>query len=346
MQNSNNPQNPATTNLVMTAPESTSDFERKDKTDIVKIQPGNHLGRLYGIVDLGTQHNIKFSKDNHRIALLFEFPHLMQDFYKRKEGEQAELRPTMIKMEETFSMHPKSNFRKLIESAVGRKLNDDEAKSFNVFELLGKWFLCNVMHDPDKNNPQNVYERINFLQPYDARFMVEGVNYNGHNDLMAYHLGTHKFAGPNWQGLWTKFRTQIQGSREGQEWAAKGGTFEEVKYNNNDDGQGSAQQNNTYAGPQGAPQGNPMQGQPMQQAPQGAPQQAPNNAMQQPQSQPAQPMQQAPATTPPAAAPQQAPQKKFVIKQAPFDMASWTKEGWTEAMMIEHGYAEYVEGAL
>lgn len=342
-----NAQNPATMNLVMTAPESTSDFERKDKIDITKIQPGNHLGRLYGIVDLGTQHNAKFQKDNHRIALLFEFPHLMQDFYKRKEGEAQELRPTMIKMEETFSMHPKSNFRKVIESAIGKRLTDDQAKTYNIFELLGQWFTCNVMHDPDRNNPANVYERINHLQPFDARFQIEGVDYSGINDLMAYHLGTHKFQGANWQGLWSKFRTQIQGSREGQEWAAKGGKFEEVKYNNNDDGKGAANQNNSYAGPQGAPQTGGMQQAPTQSAPQGQPMQAAQNFAGQPMQQApqGQPMQAAPSN-PPAQAPAAVPQKQFVIKTAPFDLAAWQANQWTQEMMVQHGHAEWIESAV
>lgn len=321
-------QDPSLQGLVMKAPVSTSDFEKKDKSDIQKIAVGNHLGRLYGIVDLGQQLNPVFNKRSHRIALLFEFPHLMQDFYKRKEGEPQELKPTMIKLEETYSMHPKSNFRKIVESAVGRRFTEQEAENFNIFGLLGNWFTCNVMHDPDNKNANNVYERINFLQPYDERFKVAGVDYSGINKLMAYSIDLHKFNGPNWQGLWKKFRTQLQGSSEGQAHANNGGTFEEVKFDDN----GNIINNNSgYQGP-ASPQSNPMGG--------GQPQQ---NAGGFQQTQPS-----TPASTPMAPSTPNAPQtqKKFVITTPPLDMASWTTGGWTEQMMIDNGHAHYVESPV
>jgi len=303
-----------TEGLVLVAPESTSKFERKDKNEIQKIVVGNHLARLYGIVDLGEQLNVTFNSKSRRIVLLFEFPHLMQDFYVRKEGEATELQPTMIKYEETYSMHPKANLRKFVESALGKRFSDEEAKQFNIFGLLNQWFTCSVMHDPDKKDANNVYERINFALPYDERFKLPNVNYNGINDLMAYSPQLHNFSGPNWRGLWSKFRTKIQGSTEGQAWAAKGGVFEEVKYN--DDNQETA---NTYAGPASPATNNPMGG--------GAPAGVPN--------QPVSP----PATTPNAPA---APAKVFTIKTPPLDFALWAAENWTEEKMVQAGHAHYV----
>lgn len=322
-------QSPELQNLVMTAPVSTSDYEKKDKAAIEKISVGNHLGRLYGIVDLGEQLNTMFNKRSTRIALLFEFPHLMQDFYVRKPGEIAELKPTMIKLEENYSMHPKSNFRKLIETAIGRKMNDDEAEKFNIFSILGQWFTCNVMHDPDKKDPNNVYERINFLQPYDDRFRVAGVNYNGENQLMAYSIQIHGFSGKNWQGLWNKFRTTIMDSTQGREWANKGGKFEEVKYDEN--GNITTNMPGGYQGPSAPAGNNPMQGQPQSQHQQ-------NTTMSQPTNVP-----QSPAPTPLAPV---AVQKQFVIKTPPMDIRLWEAENWTKEMMVQEGHAAWVESPV
>lgn len=321
-----NNQNPELQGLVMTAKPSESKYEKKEKKDIAKITTGNHLGRLYGIVDLGEQLNAKFNKRSQRIALLFEFPHLMQDFYERKEGETPELKPTMIKLEETYSMHPKSNFRKLMEAANGgRKFTDDEAKNFNIFGILGNWYTINVMHDPDKKDPNNIYERVNFIQPYDERFKVAGVDYSGINKLMAYSIQLHNFNGPNWQGLWNKFRTQIQSSTEGQAWAAKGGQFEEVKFDENGEINNGGSSASSYQGPS-APPSNAMGGG-MQQ----------NTQLSNPASQP---------MSPPPTAPASAPVKKFVILTPPLDFASWQANNWTEELMIQHGHAHYVDSPV
>lgn len=337
MQNQN--QNQGNQPLSMTAPESESNFQRKEASLIQKIAPGSHLGKLYGIVDLGTQYNQTFQKESRRIALLFEFPHLMQDFYERKPGEQPEFAPTMIKVEENFSMNSKANFRKFIEGGLGRRFDDESAKKFNVFEILGNWFVCNIIHDPDKKNPQNVYERITSIMPYQDNFKVANVNYNGINDLMAYSVQLHGFQGEAWQGLWNKMRTKIIGSKEGQAHAATGGVFEEVKRNDDNTQNNQGVANNSYSGPQGPQQSgqqfNPQQqgapannfaGQPMQQnQPQGGPN---TNAAYAVPSQ-----QQAPA----------APQKQFVITHDNKDFSSWQAENWTQQAMVDAGYAQWID---
>lgn len=360
---------------VMKAPESESKYTRKDKGQILKIQPGNHLGRLYGIVNIGHQLQSRFNKHTSRIVLLFEFPHLMQDFYERKPGEPAEFKPTMIKKEMTFSMHEKAGFRKFVETGLAKRLSDQEAKDFNAFSLLGMWFNCNVMHDPDKKDANNVYERINFIQPYDERFKVQGVNYNGINELMAYDINFHGFQGAAWQSLWNKFRQQVISSQEGQEYANKGGKFEEVKYNDDND----RAQTNSYTGP-AAPTGNGMQmgqaptgqgfqnpqqgqgpwekagyvpeGQPVQQqqpAQQGWPMghtNAYHQAQQNPQQ--GQPVQQQQAPVPQAAPAMQQQQvaRKLVIKTQPHDINQWLSGGWTEDLMVQQGHAEWIESPV
>ena len=35
---------------------------------------GNHIGVCYSIIDLGTQHNEKWNKDEHKICIMWELP--------------------------------------------------------------------------------------------------------------------------------------------------------------------------------------------------------------------------------------------------------------------------------
>lgn len=350
----NTPQNSAPRQFAMTAPTSTSGSERKEHYEIMLIAPGNHLGRLYGIIDLGTQLNAKFNKKSRKIALLFEFPHLMQSYYKDEE----KIQPAMIKMEETFSMHPKSNFRRIMENGLGKKFTDDEAANFDVANLLGQWFTINVHHEPSKKEQGRFYERISFLQPYDERFRVDGVNYNGINPLVCYYIDFHKFAGEEWRKLWGRLRDKIKQSEEGQRHASMGGTFEEVTYDDNGNPVASTPQghNPSYQGPQaptgmmggpaapqqsaGSPQNfSPVQGQ-YQQPVGGQPAQGYGNVQQMQQNvQQQNAVQQSPATG------QAAPQRTFKILKEPFDLSVWKAKGWTEDLMVQKGYGQWVEGA-
>jgi len=353
-----NPNNPQVQGLSMTAPESQSDFQRKEDHEIIKMQPGMHICRLYGIVDLGDQYNTRFNKTSRRIALLFEFPHIVQDFYVRKPGEEPKLQPSMVKIEEGFFMSSNSNLRKYVDGALGQRMSDDAAKNYNIFELLGKWFVANIILDPDKNNPQKYYERIQTLHPYDQRFAVQDVEYKEYNDLMAYSIDIHGFSGPNWLSLWNKMREKIKGSSQGQAHAAKGGVFEEPQKEGdqssyqgtapapaagpNQQGfqpQGPPANTGAPAGQAGPPQTN-FEGQPIQQqSPAGPPQQA------QPAAQPATQPGPAAPTVAPGAQPVQT-EKVFVIKGEPKDFAEWQKNGWTQELMVQHGHAEWAESAV
>lgn len=312
--------------LSMVAPESKSQYERKEDHEIIKMTAGSYICRLYGIVDMGTQYNQTFNKESRRISLLFEFPHILQDFYKRKPGEESKLQPVMVRIEETFSMNSKANFRKLIEGALGKRFTDEQAKTFNVFELLGQSFLAQVILDPDKKNPQKFYERIQALMPYQENFKLPNVEYKPYNEIMAYSVDLHGFSGPNWLALWNKFREKIKRSKEGQAHAAKGGAFQEPPREGESNNSG-------YGGPQ---------------APSGYQPQQPQQVTQQPQAvHPQQMGIQAAAAAAPPPVQQQAPapvaEKQFVITHENKDLQSWLASNWTKEMMVKEGYAQWVD---
>lgn len=118
---------------------SNSDFE--------KAPAGSHLGRLYKIVDLGTQKvdwKGKFSM-LHKVQFFFEL-----------HGEDADGNPLVTKTDKkpliqtkryTISLGEKATLRKDLESWRGKQFTDEEAKGFDLSKLLGAWGMVTITHN-------------------------------------------------------------------------------------------------------------------------------------------------------------------------------------------------------
>ena len=107
---------------------------------------GVHKARCVRIVDMGTQHNIKFDVLRRRVMFLFELP----------ETQMVDGKPFSISSFFTLSMNKKSNLRPFLESWRAKKFKDDEAANFDISKLVGIPCTLNIVHDGDYANIQSI----------------------------------------------------------------------------------------------------------------------------------------------------------------------------------------------
>lgn len=116
---------------------------------------GTFPARIYSIIYMGTvKGEYKGTPtESYKVRISWELPTKTHVF---KEGEQA--RPFSVSKEVTLSMGSKSSLRPLVEGILGISFTDDDAKSFDVDELLGKECLLSLSH---KESPNGKYVAIN-----------------------------------------------------------------------------------------------------------------------------------------------------------------------------------------
>jgi len=124
-----------------------------------KIAPvGMHLARIYQIIDLGTTEQTgQFGGKKRKVQILFELP-LETAVFDPEKGEQPYYARNMY----TLSMHEKSTLRKDVHSMMGKQLTDAEAKTFNIFNLIGRECMVNIIHRPSGDK---VYANIQTITP-------------------------------------------------------------------------------------------------------------------------------------------------------------------------------------
>jgi len=124
-----------------------------------KIAPvGMHLARIYQIIDLGTTEQTgQFGGKKRKVQVLFELP-LETAVFDPNKGEQ----PFYARNMYTLSMHEKSTLRKDVHSMLGKQLTDAEAKTFNIFNLIGRECMVNIIHRPSGDK---TYANIQTITP-------------------------------------------------------------------------------------------------------------------------------------------------------------------------------------
>jgi hypothetical protein len=95
------------------------------------------------VYDLGTQFEEKFGKAVHKVLLGWEIP--SERIEVDRDGTKLNL-PRAISKRYTMSLHEKANLRKDLESWRGRAFTDDEAKGFDLHNLLGANCMVQVIH--------------------------------------------------------------------------------------------------------------------------------------------------------------------------------------------------------
>ena len=119
---------------------------------------GVHVARCYQIIDLGTsEQGGNFPGKKRKIQFLFETPYELAVF-NEDVGEQ----PFYVRSMYTLSMNEKAILRKDVQSWIGKTMDDKEAARFNVFSLLGKPCMVNVVHT---TKGENTYANIKAITP-------------------------------------------------------------------------------------------------------------------------------------------------------------------------------------
>jgi hypothetical protein len=123
-------------------------------SDYTPCPPGNHVGRVYQVLFLGTVptefKGVKSDKPMVRIG--FELPNELMD-----DGRPF----TIATMPIPASMNKKANFLKLVRGIVA--LTPETEKEFDVESLIGATCLVNVIHKEGKES--NVYANITGCSP-------------------------------------------------------------------------------------------------------------------------------------------------------------------------------------
>lgn len=252
--------------MAMTAP---SDFQGKTKrTDIQLFPDGPQPGKIYAVVGLGT-HSESFNneapKDRNKIFIGIEFPQLKQLFYE----EDTEPRSTVMSVESVFSMGDRSKLRALAEAVIGRKFgSDEEARSFDVQQLVGATILVNVVTAVSKKSGKP-YNKVGTVMSLGNYPLPPNFNPELPYQLFAIDPIGNNFKTVNYANLPFFLKKTILESNEAKDYIAKGGLFAKNPENNAQNGSTPQQpQQQQYAqGNAPAPAPAPVAAAPVQQGP-------------------------------------------------------------------------------
>jgi hypothetical protein len=158
---------------------------RENRTESTfKLPPsGSHLGRLYRILDLGTQKVEWQGAIKMQRKLMFSFELHGED----NDGQALTTndgKPLMISKRYTMSLGEQSTLRKDLESWRGKKFTAEELLGFDLNVLLGKLAMCNVTHNDREGK---TYANLSGLSqvPAALKKMPEPT---GVNELMIFSL--------------------------------------------------------------------------------------------------------------------------------------------------------------
>jgi hypothetical protein len=119
---------------------------KSEQQEFQILDAGTHLGVCTWVVGIGMQETEwqGVTKEQEKLKLRFEVPS-ERVTWTTKEGEEHE-GPMVIWLTVTASMHENARLRKLVQSWLGRKLDEMEAANFDTDALLGAPCLLNVVH--------------------------------------------------------------------------------------------------------------------------------------------------------------------------------------------------------
>lgn len=131
-----------------------------------KIAPvGNHLARLYRIIDLGTQKTVWEGVEKMQRKLMFNFELHGED----NEGNPLTTddgKPLMVTKRYTRSFFETSALRQDLQAWRGKEFTADELQGFDITVLLGKFCMLNVIHNKASNG--KTYANVKGLSPVPA----------------------------------------------------------------------------------------------------------------------------------------------------------------------------------
>lgn len=130
---------------------------------------GNHAGMITALIHAGTVSN-NFGESANTIILAYQL------LKRREDGK-----PYVLADKYTFSLNTKANFRKVVESVIGRTLADGEP--FDPRDLVGRMVLVGVKHAPSKDGTKT-YDNIASIGPLPDGFPSPSVDQFDHDPIV------------------------------------------------------------------------------------------------------------------------------------------------------------------
>jgi len=106
---------------------------------------GSHFCRLIRIIDLGTTYNEMYSKNQHKICLMYELTSCLME-----ADDKGVQRPFIIAEFPTLTMSELGNLRARIVTWRGKDfVSDEEAEDFDISKMLNAPGLMTIIHSPN-----------------------------------------------------------------------------------------------------------------------------------------------------------------------------------------------------
>ena len=179
------------------------------------IEAGNHHGICVAVIDLGTQYNDKFKKEQPKVMITWE----LIDFpIESDNGDGFRL----ISREYTAVLSEKSNLYADLISWRGRDFTPEELEGFNIKNVLGANCLVNVVNITKNNKTySNVTAVAKLPKGMTAKKGIYQLIYDMDEDVENIPEGV-----PDW------IKDKIKKSRE---WIALSGTQDDDRPATDDD---------------------------------------------------------------------------------------------------------------
>lgn len=178
-------------------------LEAKDSGggDFQIISTGVKVARCVWMIDLGTHHNPKFDKTEHKVLVSWEVPGELMD-----DG-----RPFFISNRYTVSLHEKANLRKDLESWRGKTFTDAELEGFDLRNVLDVPCYINVIHNESDGK---TYANIASIMPLPKEMKCPAAV----NDIVAFDIDDYTSeqlnALPEWIQTVINKSDEVSGDRQ------------------------------------------------------------------------------------------------------------------------------------
>ncbi len=113
----------------------------KGGSDFELIPEGLEIGVCYAILDLGTHHDDKYGKDQRKVCLIWELPHVEAIMINGKPM------PRVISKQYTLSLGEKANLRHDLEGWRGKAFTEEQLEGFDLAVLAGKNCQVQIIHN-------------------------------------------------------------------------------------------------------------------------------------------------------------------------------------------------------
>lgn len=189
---------------------STSTTSKQFKT----VPAGSHLGRLYKIVDIGTQQGEWKGKATYSRKAVFYFE-LHGDDAAGQPLAMDDGKPMIVTKYYNVSLNEKSTLRKHLEAWLNIDFNS-MPEGFEASSLLGKFAMVNVTNYLKDGNTKSSVESLTAVPSIVSKHGLPA----GINDIFMFDLD--KFDSAKYESLSDGIKNLIQNSPEFRSLAQKG----------------------------------------------------------------------------------------------------------------------------